>query len=88
MVIIFVFLLGVGNFTLHRAVLSSGHPALAHMAWLINGLGGRASFVLEFLLLVAALVLAVGGHPGWAGAYFIYSALNALVAWLILTRRM
>ena len=29
MVIIFVFFLGIGNFTLHRAVLSSRHPALA-----------------------------------------------------------
>jgi ABC-type Co2+ transport system permease subunit len=87
-VIIFVFLLGIGNFTLHRAVLSSGHPALAQMAWLVEGLDGRASFLLEFALLFAALLLAAGGHPGWAGAYFIYSALNALAAWLILSRRM
>jgi hypothetical protein len=87
-VIIFVFLLGIGNFTLHRAVLSSGHPALAQMAWLVKGLGGRASFLLELALLFAALLLAAGGHPGWAGAYFVYSALNALAAWLILTRRM
>jgi hypothetical protein len=87
-VIFFVFLLGIGNFTLHRAVLRSGHPALAHMAWLVEGLGGRASLVLEFALLLAALLLAAGGHPGWAWVYLGYSLLNALAAWLILSRRM
>jgi hypothetical protein len=87
-VIFFVFLLGIGNFALHRAVLRSGHPALAQMAWLVEGLGGRASLVLEFALLLAALLLAAGGHPEWAWVYLGYSLLNALAAWLILSRRM
>jgi len=87
MVIFFVFLLGIGNFALNRAVIGSGHPALAQMAWLVRGFGGRASLVLEFALLFAALLLAAGGHPGWAWGYFGYSALNAFAAWLILTRR-
>lgn len=88
MVIFFVFLLGVGNFALHRAVLGSGHPALAEVAWLVQGLGGRASLVLEFALLLGALLLAASGHPGWAWAYLAYSVLNGLAAWLILSRRM
>ena len=88
MVIICVFLLGVGNFTLHRAVLSSRHPALVELVWLVRGFGGPASYVLEFALLFVALLLAAGGHPGWVGAYFAYSALNALAAWLILSGRM
>ena len=87
MVILFVFLLGIGNFALHQAVLKSGHPILVHMAWLVDGLGGRASLVLEFVLLVAALSLAVAGHPGWALVYIGYSVLNALSAWLILSHR-
>lgn len=87
MVILFVFLLGVGNFALHRAVMSSRHPALREMRWLVEGLGGRASLVLEFALLVAALLPVAAGHPGWAWAYLAYSVLNALAAWLILSRR-
>ena len=87
MVILFVFLLGVGNFALQRAVLSSRHPVLREMRWLVDGLGGRASLGLEFVLLVAALLLVAGGHPGWAWAYLGYSVLNALAAWLILSRR-
>jgi hypothetical protein len=88
MVIFFVFLLGIGNFALHRAVLNSGHPALAHLAWAVRGPGAGASLVLEFALLLVALLLAAGGHAGWAWVYFAYSALNALAAWLILSRRM
>jgi hypothetical protein len=87
MVIFFVFLLGIGNFALHRAVLSSGHPALAQMRWLIGGLGGHASMVLEFTLLLAALLLVAAGHSGWVWVYLGYSALNGAAAWLILSRR-
>ena len=87
MVIFFVFLLGIGNFALQRAVLNSRHPAVAQMSWLVNGLGGHASLVLEFALLLAALLLVAAGHPGWAWAYLGYSVLNALAAWLILSRR-
>jgi hypothetical protein len=87
MVILFVFLLGIGNFALHEAVLRSRHPILEQLAWLVSPLGGRASKVLEFALLLAALVLVAGGHPQWAWAYLGYSALNALATWLLLSRR-
>jgi hypothetical protein len=83
MVIIFVLLLGVGNFALHRAVLASGHPRLGE----IGRMGGRATLGLEFAVLLLALFLVHGGRPGWAWAYLGYSALNALAAWLILSRR-
>jgi len=86
MVIFFVFVLGIGNFALHRAVLRSRHPVLGRMAWLMNPLGGRGSLLLEFAVLVAAMLVATS-HPAWAWAYFGYSALNALAAWLILSRR-
>ena len=39
-------------------------------------------------LAVAAAMLAMGnGYPAWAWAYLGYSALNAISAWLILSRR-
>ena len=88
MVILFVFLLGIGNFTLHRAVLESGHPLVIQMAWLVNLLGGRGSLALEFALLLAAMLLVAGGHPAWAWAYLGYSALNGLSSWLLLSGRM
>jgi hypothetical protein len=87
MVILFVFVLGVGNFTLHKAVLESGHPLLAQLAWLVDLLGGRGSLVLEFVVLLAAMLLVAAGHPGWAWVYLGYSAMNAVAAWLLLTGR-
>jgi hypothetical protein len=87
MAIFCVFLLGIGNFALHQAVLKSGHPILDQMRWLVNSLGGRGSLALEFALLLAALLLVAGGHPGWVWAYGGYSAINMLSAWLVLSRR-
>ena len=84
--IVLTLLLGIGNFAMHKAVLESRHPLLAQMPWM-EMLGGRFSLALEFLLLVGALLLLASGHPGWAWAYFAYSALNAVSAWLILSRR-
>jgi hypothetical protein len=86
MVVILTFLLGIGNFAVHKAVLESHHPILAQMPW-FELFGGRFSMGLEFLLLVGALLLAVAGHSGWGWAYLAYSVLNGLSAWLILSRR-
>lgn len=87
MAIAFIFLLGIGNFALHKAVLESGHPLLGRMPWFIHMLGGRITMATEFLVLLAALLLAANGWPGLVWAYAIYSALNAAAAWLILTDR-
>ena len=87
MVIFFVFLLGIGNFALHKAVLESRHPLVAQMAWLVNRLGGRGSLALEFALLLASLVIVAAGHSGWALVYLGYSVLNGISAWLLLSGR-
>ena len=85
--LIIVFLLGVGNFALHKAVLESGHPMLGRMPWFVHMLGGRISLGVEFLVLLAAMLAMGNGYPAWAWAYLGYSALNAISAWLILSRR-
>lgn len=87
MTILIIFVLGVGNFAMHRAVLASGHPMLGQVPWYIHLLGGRISLVAEFLLLLGALLLAHYGSPLWAWGYLGYTLLNGLGAWLILTRR-
>jgi hypothetical protein len=84
--ILFTFLLGIGNFAVHKAVLESHHPMLAQMPW-FELLGGRFSMAIEFMLLVGALLLAAAGHSAWGWAYLGYSAVNALSAWLILSRK-
>lgn len=82
-----IFLLGVGNFAMHSAVLGSGHPMLGRSPWFIHLLGGRVTLMTEFLLLLAAMLLAAAGWQWVVWAYLGYSALNAFAAWLILDRR-
>lgn len=88
MALVFVFLLGIVNFALHRAVLDSGHPILAQVAWLYRPLGGRLSLVAEFMMLLGSMLQVAGGSPGWAWGYALYSAVNGVSAWLILSRRL
>lgn len=88
MAILVTFLLGIGNFAMHKAVLESGHPLLGHAPWFLHLLGGRISLATEFLVLLAALLLVANGQPGWGWAYLFYSGVNATAAWLILSRRL
>jgi hypothetical protein len=87
MAVLFVFLLGVANFAMHGAVLASGHPLLGRMPWYVHLLGGRVSLVAEFLLLLAALLLTYYVTSAWGWGYLGYTLLNAIGAWLILSRR-
>lgn len=87
MALLAIFVLGVANFALHGAVLGSRHPLLGEAAWFVHLLGGRVSLLTEFALLLAALLLAASGWLWVAWVYLGYSCLNALGAWLILTRR-
>ncbi|CAH0495085.1 hypothetical protein [Novosphingobium sp. CECT 9465] len=87
MAILITFLLGIGNFALHRAVMDSGHPLLGRMPRFYHALGGRFTMVLEFLLLVAALMFAAQDNVSGPIAYVVYSVLNSFSAWLILTDR-
>lgn len=87
MSLVAIFLLGIANFALHRAVIESRHPLLGKSPWFVHQLGGRVTFATEFLLLFAALLLAVQGWAWIAWVYAGYAMLNAVAAWLILTRR-
>ncbi len=88
MAIVIVFILGVLNFAAHKAVLESAHPMLRHVPWLFKPLGGRISLLVEFAMLLGAMVMVAAGSLGWAWLYALYSAMNGLSAWLIVSRRM
>ena len=86
MVVALVFLFGIANFALQQAVRLSGHPLVAQMEW-FRAAGGRIALALEFVILLAALALALQGVAGIGWGYGFYTALNALAAWLLLRRR-
>ncbi|RKF19029.1 hypothetical protein D6851_13475 [Altericroceibacterium spongiae] len=87
MAILVIFLLGIGNFALHKAVLESRHPMIWQRQWLTEKLGENFSLFVEFLVLLCALLLVANGFAGWIWAYIGYSAVNGLAGWLILSHR-
>lgn len=82
-----LFLLGIGNFAVHQAVLHSRHPLLGQVPFFFHLLGGRFSLIVEFLMLVGAMLMVAQGSAGWALFYGAYTAVNVIAAWLILSRR-
>ncbi len=88
MILLLLFVLGIGNFAVHKAVLESGHPMLDALPSFYRSGGGRFSLWFEFFVLLAAMLLAGNGYPGMAVAYGIYSLFNFGTAWLVLTHRL
>ena len=82
-----IFFLGIANFAMHKAVIESRHPLLEQAHWLSTKGGQRAALALEFTVLLTAMLLAANGWPGLAIAYGIYTCLNGLTAWLLLSGR-
>jgi hypothetical protein len=87
MPILLLFLFGIVNFAMHKAVLESDHPLLGQMPWFFHMLGGRFSLIVEFTMLLGAMLMVDAGSPAWAWGYAAYSALNGASAWLILSGR-
>lgn len=82
-----LFALGVANFAMHKAVMESGHPMVARSSAYFGLMGGRLGLALEFIALLGAMLMVDSGLVGWAWAYLIYSLINGLSAWLILSGR-
>lgn len=87
MALIVMFILGVGNFALHGAVRDSGHPMLMRMPWYAHQMGGNFSLLVEFLMLLACMLMTAEGSVGWVWGYGLYTIANGFAAWLILSRR-
>lgn len=86
--IVLVFFLGIANFTMHRAVVESGHPFVRDsQLYFGRHIGKHGSYYLEFAILLAVLAFAAGGSWIAPLVYLIYSAINMLAAWLLLTGR-
>lgn len=83
MLIALLFALGIANFALNRAVLESGHPLLQSLPMHAHRLGARLSLATEFIILVAAMLLASQGWGVMGWAYAGYTALNAFSTWMI-----
>ncbi len=86
-VVITIAILGVFNFALHAAVLERGYRLSESLPDYLDRLGGRLTFLAEFAVLLAAMLIAANGWPEMGWAYLAYSALNAMAAWFLLRRQ-
>ena len=80
-----VFGAGIANFAMHRAVMESRDPQVRQIIGpLANKIGTHTSYVFEFFLLVAALIMASRGGLGGPLWYGFYTILNAIMfRWLM-----
>lgn len=87
MAVIIAFLLGIGNFAWHRAVLESGHAMMDEMSAGQLQTMRRMTLAFEYVLLCGALFAALSGTGLWVWLYAAYSLVNGGAAWLIVKRR-
>lgn len=87
MVIALLFALGIANFAMHKAVLESGHPVLDALPRVFRHGNGRVSLGFEFLVLLAAMLLAANGWTAAAVLYGCYTLLNLFAGWMMLGGR-
>lgn len=77
MPLVLVFLMGIVNFAIYRAVMESDHPVLAELSGRIKAwLGPWGLYALEAVVLVAALYFARQGSMTAALLYGVYLAAN------------
>lgn len=87
MTVAIIFVLGIVNFALNRAVMACNHPLMRQLSPVLRAMNRRFSLVIEFVMLVAGLLLTAQGMAWGALGYAAYSVMNGLSAWLILSGR-
>lgn len=88
MLLILCFLMGVGNFAMHKAVAESGHPFVQDTKrYFGKHFGKTGSYAIELMLLIGAMLFAQDGSLLIAIFYGAYTAFNVLATWMLLTGR-
>jgi hypothetical protein len=83
MMLALVFVCGVVNFAMGKALLESRHPMMEALPQALRRNGGRVSLFFEFLVLLAAMLLAANDWVGAAWLYAAYTLVNAAFGWLV-----
>lgn len=88
MLLILCFLMGVGNFAMHKAVAESRHPYVEDTKRYFGmHFGKNASYAIELTFLIGALLFAHEGSLLITGFYLVYTLLNVFATWMLLTGR-
>ena len=83
-----LFVLGVVNFAVHKAVLESGHPLIEQLGWMRRVVIVPVSLWVEYAVLLTALAFAQNGWGGAVFAFSAYTAFNAATGWFVLSGRL
>lgn len=88
MLLVLCFLMGVGNFAMHKAVAESDHPFVRDTKrYFGTHFGKTGSYAIELMLLIGAMLFAYDGSSLIAGLYGGYTLFNMLATWMLLTNR-
>jgi hypothetical protein len=89
MMLVMCFLMGIANFAMHKAVAESGHPFVEDTKLYFGRYFGQyASYGIELAMLTGAMWFAYEGAAIIAFIYWVYTGMNALETWLLLSGRM
>jgi hypothetical protein len=88
MFLIACFLMGIGNFAMHKAVVESGHPFIEDATLYFGRYFGRGGYAVEFVILAGAMLMAHSGSGWIVFGYVAYTLFNGLAAWLFLTGKL
>ncbi len=88
MLLIVCFVMGVANFAMHKAVSESGHPFVEETKLYFSPqFSPYGSYAIELALLMGALWFAHDGSLAVALTYGVYTGINAVATWLLLSGR-
>lgn len=86
--LIFIFLAGIGNFAMHRALFESGDAIIkASVAPVQRAMGRYTSYAFEFVLLLMTMSFSQSWPVATLILYGLYTMINAIVFALLTNRR-
>ncbi len=87
MMIFVIFVCGIANFAMHRAVMESNHRMIADVREsMTRFMGPYGTYVLEFFMLLSALIFANLEMTMSVVFYGFYTAINGAGAWFVLSQ--
>jgi hypothetical protein len=88
MYVFIIFICGIGNFAMHKAMMESDHPMITEARGSFSKLlGPYGSYILEFFMLTAALIFANLGMLSAVIFYGIYTLANGAGAYVLFSNK-
>jgi Mn2+/Fe2+ NRAMP family transporter len=87
--LILCFILGIANFSLHKAAIESGHPFVEDTKkYFGTHFGPYGSYAIEFVILIAAMLSAGWGSNILPICYLVYTICNGIAVWVLLNNKL